>query len=137
MTKIELKQYHVICQQIQRLDRKIQDEESREPDVLAGKVSGSSREFPYLPVHLSVQMYDPKQLEASKKKILRLQQDKKRLEAEKRKIEEFISAISDIHMRMIFQYHFLDGVSQEETGEILGYTQSSVSKKINEFLKDS
>lgn len=136
MTKKELKQYPMLCRQIERLSNKIQNEEEKELDVVKGKVSGSSKHFPYIPVHMSVQMHDPKQLDASRKRISSWQQEKEKLETQKKKIEDFVASIPDTHARMIFQYHFLDGVSQEETGEIIGYTQGRVSQKINDFLKD-
>lgn len=51
-------------------------------------------------------------------------------------IEEFISQIPDSNARQIFEFIYLNGMTQQEVGERLGYTKGRISQIVSENLKD-
>lgn len=57
------------------------------------------------------------------------------LEEECLQVEEFIESIPDSLTRRIFRLSFIDGKTQEEVSRDLYISQSSISKKINNFFK--
>lgn len=50
------------------------------------------------------------------------------------KIENFISSIEDIDLRLIFRYRFLDCLNWDDIGKKIGYDRTSVSKKVRNYL---
>lgn len=57
------------------------------------------------------------------------------LEEECQQVEEFIESISDSLTRRIFRQSFIEGKTQEEVSRDLHISQSSISRKISQFLK--
>lgn len=51
--------------------------------------------------------------------------------------EQWVEAIPDSQMRRIFRMYYLDGETQKKIGERLHIERSTVSKKIEAFLKVS
>lgn len=51
--------------------------------------------------------------------------------------EQWVEAIPDSQMRRIFRMYYLDGETQQKIGERLHIERSTVSKKIEAFLKVS
>lgn len=51
------------------------------------------------------------------------------------KIENFISSIEDIDLRLIFRYRFLDCMNWDDIGYKVGYDRTSASKKVRNYLK--
>lgn len=135
MTEKELKEYQSLCQEIRSLDERIQKEQGKEIAIVAGKVKASMPEFPYAEIRVGVQMENPEQAEASRE-ILQIYQERK-AQAEKKKleIEKYIGNIGDSHLRLIFQYRYIDGMKQREVAKRLHIDQSRVSRKILEYLK--
>ena len=57
------------------------------------------------------------------------------LEEECQRVEEFVESIPDSLTRRIFRQSFIEGKTQEEVSRNLHISQSSISKKINNFSK--
>ena len=57
------------------------------------------------------------------------------LEEECQQVEEFIESIPDSMTRRLFRQSFIDGRTQREISRDLYISQSSISKKINDYLK--
>ena len=135
MTEKELKEYQSLCQEIKSLDERIQKEQGKEIDIVAGKVKASMPEFPYTEIRVGVQMENPEQAEASRE-ILQIYQERK-AQAEKKKleIEKYIGSIEDSHLRLIFQYRYIDGMKQREVARKVNIERSYVSKKIYDYLQ--
>ncbi len=57
------------------------------------------------------------------------------LEEECKQVEEFVESITDSLTRRIFRQSFIEGKTQEDVSRNLHISQSSVSKKINNFFK--
>lgn len=65
---------------------------------------------------------------------------KERLEKECEEIEQFVEAIADSMTRRIFRIYYIDGsvpVKQEAVAEKVNLERSTISKKIDNYLKDS
>ncbi|MSS64587.1 sigma factor-like helix-turn-helix DNA-binding protein [Velocimicrobium porci] len=136
MTREELKDYQRICNIIKRLEREIGNEEKREIEIVKGKVKSSMKEHPYIQNHVSVEMYEPVQMDKSSKKILKMKYERTKLVQKKQEIEKYIEDITDFQTKIIFRYKFIEGKTLQEIGELLGYTKGRISQKISEFIKD-
>lgn len=135
MTEKELKSYIPICKQLERLEKMIEEESEREVVQVKGKVNGSMKEHPYIPVHIEVEMEDPLQSEKSNRKIRSWETEQQTLLKRKGAIERFIDEIADDELKLIFQYAFIDGKLQKEIGKLLCLERSYVSKKIKAAIK--
>ena len=65
---------------------------------------------------------------------------KERLEKECEEVEQFVEAIQDSMTRRIFRIYYRDGrvsVNQEEVSKKVHLERSTISKKIDNYLKDS
>ena len=60
-----------------------------------------------------------------------------KLQADCEETEQWIEAISDSQTRRIFRMYYLEGATQQRIGERLHIERSTVSKKIEAFLKVS
>ena len=108
------------------------------PEV-SGKVTKSSKEFPYIKGHATVRMAEPKQATLIKDEIREKENRLKIYEKIETEVKNFIATIDDIVAREIFELMYLSEkrISQRKVGELIGYDQSSVSLKIDKYLKDS
>lgn len=52
-------------------------------------------------------------------------------------IQEYIANIPDITMQLIFNYRYLEGMRQEDIGKRLHMDRSTISKKIDAYLKEN
>lgn len=59
------------------------------------------------------------------------------LEEECRQVEEFIESIPDSLIRRIFRMKFIDGHTQQSIGRKIHMDASSISRKIDNFLKNA
>lgn len=133
MYKPNKKELVLINRQLDRLNDRLE-----EVPVIQGKVSGSSKDYPYIESHVTVQMAEPKASSAIKGRIREKKKRKAWLEAQISEVEEFISAMPDGIEKQVFEMVYLDDMTQEEVGEILLMERSNVSKKISDyFLKNS
>lgn len=132
MYKLNKKELVLINRQLDRLN----DQLEKVP-VIQGKVSGSSKDYPYIESHVTVQMREPKAASIIKDRIRGRKKRKAWLEAEISEVEEFISAMPDGIEKQIFEMVYLDDMSQGDAAEMVGYTQSMISRIIKENIKDS
>ena len=51
-------------------------------------------------------------------------------------VEEFIASVDDSRMRRILTMRFIDNMSFEQIGKVIGYDRTSISKKIDKFLEE-
>ena len=139
--KQTLNQYRAILREIPKLKKDISKLEERLEKVptVAGKVMKSSDSFPYIIEHVKVEMEEPKMATELKTQIRYKELRLNRVERQKTDIEKFIAGIEDSTDRQIFEMMYLgeERMSQSKVGDILGYDQSSISLKINKYLKDS
>lgn len=138
MDKKKLKQYVSLRKEQEMLDEKLNKLSERALDIptVLGKVKGSSKEFPYIETHMTVAMDEPKQADIIGKQMKINEKRKNQVDALMIEIEEFIADIPDSVARQIFELVFLEGKTQQDVGDRLGYTKGRVSQIISNYLKD-
>ena len=105
MDKKTLKQYRALIHEQELNDRaidKLYDRLANVP-VVAGKVVGSSCDFPYTEVRTTVQMDEPVESEEINRRLKIREDRKEKIRAAVLEIEEFIAAIPDSAARQIFE----------------------------------
>ena len=60
---------------------------------------------------------------------------KKKLQSKIIEAEEFIAEQNESELRTILRSYYINGLSQEEIGKLLGYNQSVISRKISIFWR--
>lgn len=104
--------------------------------IVSGKVKKSSDDFPYIEEHLTVKVPDPKRTEPVQARIREKERRKAELEAEIQEVELFISGLPEGMDKQIFEMVYLDGLSQQKAGEVIGYSKGRISQIISGYLKD-
>ena len=138
MDRRKLRQYRALKQELESLEGTIEQlsERAAEIPTVKGKVTASGLEWPYIEQHVTVEMADPKEADAIKRRIRIKKIRKTEAECLAAEIEEFIASIPDSMDRQIFEFVYLERKTMQETGEQLGYTKGRISQKISEVLKD-
>ena len=137
MDKKTLKQYRALLRE-RELNNKAIDRLYDRLDnvpVVAGKVVGSSCDFPYTEVRTTVQMDDPVEADEINRRIKIREDRQEKIRSAVLEIEEFIAAIPDSADRQIFEMCFLDGKKQWEVADAIGVERSTVSKRVDGILK--
>lgn len=138
MDKKTLKQYRPLKREQEMIENKLDKLEERKETVPAvyGKVKGSAPEFPYIETHMTVAMWEPKRMDSIDRQRIINEKRKDQVNALLIEIEEFIADIPDSTHRQIFEMVFLDGKTQQEVGESVGYSKGRVSQIISQYVKD-
>ena len=105
--------------------------------IVRGKVTKSSDDFPYIEEHASVEMPEPMEASRIREKMAAKEKRRSEITREMRQVEEHIERMPEGMDRQILEMVYLDGMTQAEAGESVGYTQSMVSRIIKRALKDS
>lgn len=105
--------------------------------IVPGKVTKSSDDFPYIEEHVSVEMPEPMEASRIREKMAAKEKRRSEIAWEMHQVEEYIEGMPDGIDKQIFEMVYLDGMTQQEAGESMGYTQSMVSRIIKRALKDS
>lgn len=138
MDKKTLKQYRPLKREQEMIEKKLDKLEERKESVPAvyGKVKGSAPEFPYIETHMTVAMWEPKRMDSIDRQRIINEKRKDQVDALLIEIEEFIADIPNSTHRQIFEMVFLDGKTQREVGESVGYSKGRVSQIISQYVKD-
>ena len=138
MDRKRLNQYKALQREIPKLKKDIQklEEKLSQVPVVAGKVTKSSDEFPFIEEHVSVKMEEPKAATEIKKQIRLKEQRMEQAERDKTEIEQFINEIEDSNDRLIFDMVYLQGMSVQKVADEIGYTKGRISQKVTGILKD-
>ena len=138
MNREQLSKYKKNQRDIENLDgiiAKLQERLDAVP-VVSGKVTKSSDDFPYIEEHVQVRVEEPKAATALKMRIHEKEKRKDQLIRENEKVEKYIAAMPDGTTKDIFEMVYLDGMTQNEVAEYLGYTKGRISQIITETVKD-
>lgn len=122
----------LIDRQLDRLQGRLESV----PEV-SGKVTKSGDDFPYIEEHVTVRVAEPKTAAAIKDRIREKETRQQELMSEIREVEEFISGLPEGMEKNILEMVYLEDMSQRDAAEMVGYTQSMVSKIIKGVVKDS
>lgn len=142
ITKKDLEEYRLLQKSIDATKKKIDYYKKKYPRAVHGKVKGSSSEFPYIEQNFTVSggyeargMSQEKLNQRIQELVLKLQSDLAKYENKKIEIEEFLASIEDLHVKLLFNYVYVDGLSQEEAGALVGLEQSGVSKRLSAYIR--
>ena len=138
MDKRTLRQYRPLLKEIELLSKKLDKLQERAynvPEVL-GKVTGSSKDFPYTEERITVRMDEPKESDEISSLMRINERCLDKAEAARLEIEQFIAAIPDSTDRQIFELSFLEGKKQREVADVVGYSRGRVSQIISKYVKD-
>ena len=103
--------------------------------IVPGKVTKSSDDYPYIEEHVSVEMPEPMEASRIREKIAAKEKRRSEIAQEMRQVEEHIERMPEGIDKQIFEMVYLDGMTQQEVGEILSLERSGISKKINAHFK--
>lgn len=134
-----LNRYKQNKRELALMDRQLDRLQGRLESVpeVSGKVTKSGDDFPYIEEHVTVRMAEPKTATAIKDRILEKETRQQELMSEIREVEEFISSLPEGMEKNILEMVYLEDMSQMDAAEMVGYTQSMVSKIIKGVVKDS
>ena len=138
MDKKKLRQYRSLKREQKMLEDKMEklNERAERIPTVAGTVKGSMSAFPYIETHMSVVMSEPKQADMIDRQMRINERRREQVDKLLTEIEEFISQIPDSNTRQIFELIYLNGNTQQEVGDQLGYSKGRISQIISENLKD-
>ena len=137
MDKKKLSQLRPLKKEIELIDRKLDRLYERQENVpvVMGKVTGSSKDFPYVEVRTSVLMDEPKEADEIEKQIRIREKRREQVESLITEIEQFIAEIPDSRDRQIFELRYIEGMKQKDVAEYMGMERSSISKIITAVLQ--
>ena len=138
MNRKALRQYRALKKELLLIDQGIDRLRERAMDVptVAGKVTGSSRDWPYIETHYPVWMDEPKEADEIRRRLRIKEKRREEVSQLAVEIEQFIAGIPDSTDRQIFELLFLEGITQQDAANIVGYTQARVSQRISDVLQD-
>lgn len=141
MTKELLNNYRYLDAIIKKDEEKLQYYKENPPSSYVGKVQSSNKEFPYQRTSVEVSGCEVKDRRAWKQKqwelIAKLHNERIELEQMKMEVDIFLTTIFDSRDRLIFEYLYRDGMTQQEVADKLFLERSTVSKVVDRYLVDS
>lgn len=129
--KSNKRELDLIADQIDRLNDRLENV----PEV-SGKVTKSSKDFPYIEEHMTVRMKEPKEATEIKKKLRKKEKRQEELSQEITAVVDFISDLPEGIEKQIMEMVYLEGMSQNEVADMLGYTKGRISQIISRITKD-
>lgn len=138
MNRAILNRYKPNKKELALLDRQLNRLYGRleEVEEVSGKVSKSSDDWPYIEEHMTVRMADPKAAAKIKDKIRVKESRRQTVQLEVLEVEGFIESLPDGIERQIFEMVYLEGMSQGEAAEMIGYSKGRISQMISNVVKD-
>ena len=139
MTKELLNNYRYLDEVIKKDEAKLQYYKDNPPSAYVGKVQASNKEFPYQRTSIEVSGCDIKDRRAWKEKqyalITKLYNERAELEQMKLEIDIFLTTIFDSRDRLVFEYLYRDGMTQQEVADKLFMDRSTVSKIVDRYTE--
>lgn len=140
LTRELLNQYSSTAKELKNINRKIDYYLNVVDTSEHGVVKGSMKEFPYAQKHFVLSGSSVKSDNERHEKIMQLLV---RLQEQKRKYEDLVVdiglAIEDVpepEMNSIFFLKFVEGKTDKEIADTLGYERSTITKKIGAYFDD-
>lgn len=95
-------------------------------------VRGSLSEHPYTAVGISIAGVDE---DAAAKLRRKLERKCSQLQDEIAELEAFLDGIGNPEMRLILRLLYVDGLSQEQVANEMGYSRSAIAMRLQRFFK--
>lgn len=121
VTREKLEEYISKKREIEELENKLIYDNSVDHDVILDYRKG-------YPQPQAIVGVDWSRVDRYRKRLAKLKE-------ECTEVEEFVEGIEDSMTRRIFRMYYIEGASQEQVARSVGMERSSVSKKIDKFLK--
>lgn len=128
--KKDKRELSLIETQLDKLYERLED-----VPVVQGKVSGSSKDFPYIESHMTVQMAEPKAASGIKDRIREREARQKVLQDEIEEVEDFIAELPEGIEKSVLELVYLEDMSQRDAAEAVGYSYGRVSQIITSICK--
>ena len=138
MTKELLNRYKQNKRELTLLDQQLDRLRDRleEVEEVSGKVSKSSDDWPYIEEHVTVRMAEPRAAAEIKDKIGIKESRRQTVQLEVLEVESFIESLPEGIERQILEMVYLEGMSQGEAAEMIGYSKGRISQMISNAVKD-
>lgn len=107
-----------------------------EVPTVSGKVTKSSKDFPYIEEHMTVRMAEPKAATAIKDRIREREARQKVLQHEIEEVEDFIAGLPEGIEKSVLELVYLEDMSQADAADQAGYTKGRISQIISSMVKD-
>jgi DNA-directed RNA polymerase specialized sigma24 family protein len=140
LTRELLNQYSSTAKELKNINRKIDYYLNIVDTSEHGVVKGSMKEFPYAQKHFVLSGSSVKSDNERHEKIMQLLV---KLQEQKQKYEDLVVdiglAIEDVpepEMNSIFFLKFVEGKTDKEIADTLGYERSTITKKIGAYFDD-
>ena len=108
------------------------------PVAYLGKVQSSNKQFPYQRTMVTVCGSEVKDRKYWKDKqyelIVKLHNERIELEKLQLEVDIFLTTIFDSRDRLIFEYLYRDGMTQQEVADKLYMDRSTVSKVVDRYV---
>jgi hypothetical protein len=139
LTEKELSQYKALKTRIVHNEQKLESLKKKDVRIVDGKVKGSSKYFPYIETHYSVQMYDPKENDKLIKQIGKLEHDILKDKNKIQRIEDFINSITDPELQTVFEMRVYENMNWIDiAAEIdIDKDRTTYSKKFKKYIENS
>lgn len=127
MTVEEINNIYYINKEIEQIQKELYDLKTKnfyKSNILTGMPKGNSERDIF-----SDYVEDIKTLEDM------LHYNLKKLQIERKKMEEFLSSIEDVELRLIVRLRAVNNMKWEEIGAELGMERTTVSKKFYKFFR--
>ncbi len=139
ITKEYLSKYIFLEKEINRL-RKKRKRISESLHVREhGVVTGSMPEFPFAECHFivsGISLKSDKEKETIKSQLLiDIKANEALYDDMKLEIEEFIESLDDLEMKQILEMKYIQGMKDEEIGDVIGYSRRAIGMKIDSFMR--
>lgn len=138
ITKEYLANYTYLKEIIERDKKKLEKLKTNPPVNEVGKVYGSSKSFPYLPRGFYVSEPNIRDNKEGKAKVrvleVQLQSEIQLLEQMKCEIDMLIANITNPRDKLVFEYLYHDGMTQQQVAKKMYMDRSNVSKIINKYI---
>lgn len=138
MKKAELNEILKLKKEVKQLSQKLQELNYGDDEtVVSDKVRGSMSEYPYSERSFNLVGLEQMSEECIQKRneIGKKISDKYyELNCRINKAYDYILGIDDSEIRQILQYKYIDGLTWEQIGEIMGYAAITVRYKHNKFI---
>lgn len=108
-------------------------------DTLIGKVTASSKHFPYVETHPSVYIDDPIECDRREKRRKEIQKEIDSLKLRITEIEKFIDNIADPELKDIFEMRVYEGMKWTDIATEIddNKDRTTYSKKFKKYLENS
>lgn len=141
LTREYLATYVYLESEIKRMRRRIKYYEKHPPKSEYGVVKGSMQQFPFAECHFVVSgpamKSDKEREQAIRQLLIDLKGNERLLEDMKLDIECFLEKLppEEIEIKTILEKKYVERLTDNKIADALGYDRSTISNKIDKFLK--